>query len=202
MSIFKEKQAILSCIGVIGFILLLNLNTLFTFGYDEHDANGTYIDTVCWGLAGVPDTYWMNTWDLVHSFLYSYVPFILLFISNFLLIHTIRTQRRVNLSERQIKKQRSMTITIVSITFLFILLTGTGAVVNFFIVELESTYTGYVIMSIGDLLCFSFHALNIISLLVTNKRFRLEFNSLLRFQEATDVESTTKQSALNTTSKH
>ena len=119
-----------------------------------------------------------------------------------LLIYTIHALRRLNLSDSQMRKQRALNLTIIAITLLFILLTGTGAVVNFFIAELEQTYTGNVIMALGDVVCFTFHALNIVSLLITNRRFRQEFYSLSNIKQMGELESVTKPSVLNTASKY
>ena len=182
MVYFKAKQALIVCIVSVVIIVLMNSNVLFLFGYDIKDKNGTYIHTACWEMDEYPETYWMNTWSSVHSFMYSYVPFTLLAISNFLLIFTLHRQRtssKINATNAQSRRQRSMTITIVIITLLFILFTGTGAVVNFFIGDLLQTYSGMLIITLGDTLCFTFHAMNIFSLLAANKKFRQEFFKLV-----------------------
>jgi hypothetical protein len=82
-------------------------------------------------------------------------------------------------SKGSMRRQKSVTITIIIITLSFILFTGLGAVVNFFINNLVNSYTGNVIIVLGDTLCFTFHGLNIVSLLVTNKRFRQEFINMI-----------------------
>ena len=182
MVYFKAKQALITSIVAIGIIVAMNSNVFFTFGYDVKNENGTYLYTACWEIDEIPETYWMHTWSSVHSFMYSYLPFLLLAISNFLLIFTLHRQRtssKVNASTAQSKRQRSMTITIVVITLLFILFTGTGAVVNFFLGDLLQSYSGLVIITLGDTLCFTFHAMNIFSLLVANKKFRQEFLKLV-----------------------
>lgn len=194
---FKPKHAAIVSIICIGLISLMNLNTLFTFGYEFYE-NKTLVEVACWGVDGIPDTYFMNTWSLLHAIVYSYVPFTCLVITNASLLFMLKKQSRISiahgfdeLSSRQAIKQRSITITIIIITLSFVLFTGTGAVVNFFIHDLVKTYTGNVIITLGDTLCFMFHGLNIISLLATNIKFRKEFKTLFKPPVCFTIELTT-----------
>ena len=180
---FRPKQAYLSCFFLIVVIVAANSNVLFTYGYDVYD-NTTYLFTSCTEIDGAPGTYWMTIWGEAHAFLYSYIPFVLLAIANVLLIIRLHQQNRINFmsfdqANIKTKRQKAVTISIMVMTILFILVTGTGAVVNFFIQDLVQSYTGNVILVFGDLMCFSFHSLNILSLLLTYKRFRKEFLNLI-----------------------
>ena len=177
---FKPKTAVVTCFLCFGIVLLVNSNMTVLYGYDVYDKNGTFVINICYEDPNIPETHYMGIWNWVHSILYSYLPFILLAIANILLIACLHKNNKssVSRSETQERKHRSITITIISVTLLFIVLTGTGAVVNFFIADLIQTYTGNVVIVLGDTLCFSFHSLNIISLLITNKRFRDEFRCI------------------------
>jgi hypothetical protein len=78
------------------------------------------------------------------------------------------------------QKQRSITMTIIIVTLSFILFTGWDALVDFFIQDLLATYNGNLIIALADTLCFSFHGLNLFSLLATNKKFSKQFNYLFK----------------------
>ena len=183
-TIFKVKHATIASILCIVIIALVNSNVLFLFGFYEYDANGTYIDTMCWPEEGVPEAYWLNVWTQVHTALYSYVPFVLLLIANFLLLLTLYKNRQsssVSQSKTKAKKMKSITVTIVTVTFLFLFMTGVGTIVNLFLANAFGNDIGYLIILLSDVLCFSFHGLNIITLVVTNNKFREELFGLLRF---------------------
>lgn len=180
---FKTTEAFIVCIGCICIIALINSHVLFTFGFDVV-INGTYNRTACFVMESEPSTHWKGTWCSVHSFLYSYVPSGILIITNALLCWTLYRKKKINKSARKQRKQKSLTLTIVFITIPFMLLTGFGSVVNFFMPELLPTYKGNVIIVIGDTLCALFHSLNILSLILTNKRFREELLRLKYFKNS------------------
>ena len=123
----------------------------------------------------VPETAWIKTWNQVHTILYSYIPFVLLVIANVMLVHQMAKRQKRALSKTRKNKHKSMTITILILTILFVVFTGISTVVTLLYSVLMSSYTGLVIAEIGDILGFSFHALNILTLLVSNRAFRHEF---------------------------
>ena len=204
-TIFRPKQALFASLVCIGAVCLFKSNILFTYGFDFM-VNGTYTGTSCQVVDGEPSTYWNATWGQVHAILYSYVPFSVLTFSNVALIFILNCHRRVgalNPSEAKSQKQRSVSIMVIVMTLMFILFTGVGSVVNFFIPDLLTSYTGNVIIVLGDTACFLFHGLNILTLYVTNKRFRFEFNKLaqlrIRVETIRQTDSTKQQ---NTTTRH
>lgn len=72
-----------------------------------------------------------------------------------------------------------MNITVIIMTLLFILFTGPGAVVSLFYNSLKRTYPGKVVLFFGDSLQFSYHALNFVIVLLTNKKFSNIFFKLV-----------------------
>ena len=83
-----------------------------------------------------------------HSILYPDIPFIILAITNFALIYHLR-----------------------STILIFTLLTMPATLVAAYYSELVTSYKGQVLLVAGDSCGFSYHALSIIILSVTNKRF-------------------------------
>ena len=168
---------------------MVNSNVLILFGFYVYDENGTYIDTSCWPKDGVPEAYWMNIWPQVHAWLYSYIPFALLAIANLMLLATICRKSRKSMvqstpgSSRSSNKVKSVTITVLVVTLQFLFMTGVGTFVNLFMLSLVGSDVGYLIIVLSDSLCFSFHGLSIVTLILTNRRFRSELVCLLTFSK-------------------
>ena len=194
-SVFKTKHAVICCSFCVVAIFVANSNVLFLFGTDRY-VNGTYVED---NRLGRPSISWDTMdFDMEHCplVLYSYIPFAVILIANVLLVLKVRSQR-VNgsdLSASQLKRQKSITVTIIAITLLFVVFTGVGTIVNLFIDQLLQTDWGKLLIVIADTICFTFHGLNIISLLVTNKLFRKEFLELLRCAKIKNGSSATKSS--------
>lgn len=69
-----------------------------------------------------------------------------------------------------------MTLTIVTVTALFIMFTLPGSIVSgYFYQELDQTKIGSLIVILCDNITFSFHAFQLLFLLLTNKIFCKEF---------------------------
>lgn len=103
------------------------------------------------------------------------MPFILLAISSLLLIYEINRKTRnlgaLSSSSQRQENQRSLNKTVVFFALLFVIMTSPGAIVTSFLnsVLQSSGHWGLVIISVCDCITFSFHALNFIILIVTNK---------------------------------
>jgi len=110
--------------------------------------------------------------------LYSLIPFTLLTLSSTLLIVETnkRTASTVATSANRQENQRSLQKTVVSLNVLFIVMTLPGAVVTSVLNAYLETYgdLGKLLITICDCISFSFHALNFLILLLTNKRFLRE----------------------------
>lgn len=93
-----------------------------------------------------------------------------------------KTQASIK-NKKTLQKKNSANITVISLTFLFIVLTSPLAVVANSYTELIKTLSGKLIISIGDSLSFSFHCLSIIILMITNKRFFREMKALFGIKD-------------------
>lgn len=99
-----------------------------------------------------------------------------LFLQHLYTVHKSTQQSAKNKSIK--KKKSSANKTVISLTVLFIIMTSPLAFVANYYTVLIQTYSGKLIISIGDCLSFSFHCLSIIILMVTNKRFYREMKTL------------------------
>jgi hypothetical protein len=157
-------------------VFLINSNVIFTFGYElETIMNGTKLMKTTQCFTTIPSTYWMTYWNHVHSYLYSFVPFILLgFINVLLLIDLHFLKQSINTNLRRNKKKIRMTVTVIIMTVLFILFTCPFAVSSQYYSSLVQTFTGNVIIYACDSLGFSFNAFNIFILCFTNDEFLID----------------------------
>jgi hypothetical protein len=143
----------------------------------------------------------------IHSVLYSFLPFTMLAIANVLLIVFLfklsrslavaRTSTRtitiaatthtmqLNVRSRA-QKQKSLNLTVISLTLIFILMTSPSAVCSIFFESWIKSYTGTLVISLSDSICFSYHGLNFLLLLLTNKKFTMHVFKLIRCERDGD----------------
>jgi hypothetical protein len=62
---FKKPRPLIVALAIITVILLLNLNILFTFGYEMNIGNGSTV-SFCFPLENVSETKWMFYWGVVY----------------------------------------------------------------------------------------------------------------------------------------
>ena len=105
--------------------------------------------------------------------MYSFVPFVLLFVINIMLIRVLRRKtRHLPLSISIAKKnQLSINVSVIVMTLLFIVFTCPSAIVSHFYNTLIASYNGKVIMFTCGNIALSYHALNIVIMCVMNKFF-------------------------------
>ncbi len=130
------------------------------------------------------------------------IPFGLMFIVNGLLIHKILLKKRVGAkkSAEHKSKRLAASISVVKLTFVFIIMTCPNAVANgFFVPMLFETKEGTAILFATDCFTFSFHSFNYIVLLITNSQFKQEFYSIIycRPKNSVGPTSMTENTATN-----
>ena len=121
------------------------------------------------------------TFKKAHTYLYSYVPFCLLAITNaLLLIHLRQTTTYItNVNSTVKREQMSINLTVILITLMFIVFTLPNAIVSHFRLLLWSMGSDGTALMFGlDNLTLSYHAFNIVILLATNKLFLRQFKVL------------------------
>lgn len=118
-------------------------------------------------------------WDQVNLVMYSLIPFSLMLVFNILLIYKTlipRKNTKSSLSIRSIRKKKKLTISILSITFCFIIMTTPASIAyGFFEKKLSKTLTGKAILIILDFIMYFYHSILFINCFVTNAKFRKYF---------------------------
>lgn len=102
-------------------------------------------------------------------------PFLAIAISNFGLIILIYRKKAAMGNKATSKEQKSrhdrMNLTVLLMTFLFILMTTPIAMASFFFDELTTTDYGQFIIVLVDFISFCYHGLNIFIMAITNRIF-------------------------------
>lgn len=189
------KRAHLAGIFICAAIYLINLNVLFTFGRENYIKGSNETKYVqCY--ATDQETQWMDRWNKVHSYLYSFVPFVLITILNALLIYhlyQVKTQLQNVQNSTLLKNQIAISTTILAMTILFIVATSPGAIISQFYSTLIMSDSGKIILFAGDDISFSYHAYTIIILCLSNKEFlrKLRNNTVETIEPTFRVSNTT-----------
>ena len=110
--------------------------------------------------------------------MYSFIPFFLLAIVNVLLIINLRQKLRSSLGANMMensstndKKQLYVNVSVILMTILFIVFTCPSAIASQYYNVLVTSFKGNIILFSMDCFAFSYHALNIIILSLSNKQF-------------------------------
>ena len=164
----RPKIVLCAAFLLVIFILLLNSHIFFTFAH-INIVNGTEF-VQCYAT-DVPSTFIMATWNRFHAFFYSYIPFFIIITANTLLVLTLVKNNKITTnSDNQKSKQRSLNVTTISIAVLFVVFILPTSVISSYYNELIKTFDGMVILYISDSCLFTYHGLNFIVLIATNKQ--------------------------------
>ena len=114
--------------------------------------------------------------------MYSLIPFILIITTNMLLIYEIKKQTGNIKSASKDAKNKALNRLVIIMALLFIALTLPAAVVTIILNKVLQTsgVVGFVIINLCDCLAFSYHALNFMIVMLTNKRFMIEVTVFVR----------------------
>lgn len=105
--------------------------------------------------------------------MYSYFPFILLAISNFLLIVRLNLMKNsfINQDHGFGLRKKNMNLTVILMTSLFIVVTIPSTMSTLFYPLLIQSDYGLGILYLFDSIANTYHCLNIVILLASNKKF-------------------------------
>ena len=118
-----------------------------------------------------------------------------------LIQYIIKTSKNNSLNRtNKYKKQISISITVISITVFFILFTSPGAVTSVYFSILIQTFAGKIVILLCDGLSFSYHALNILILCFTNKRFYTQLKCLFLEEKSNQAKKNFKTNTVGTIS--
>ena len=194
---FRPKRAFLTALAITALIMIVAIQIPITFG-TLMTINGTSVEA-CFTIDN-PSIPWMNTWSTVHAFIYSYIPFMLLALTDALLIRFLkRNRRRVSsvssaASSSRKNDKSSVNRLVISLTILFITLSLPGTISSAYYTQFIVTDVGEMIIFLFDGIAFSYHAYNIIILSLTNKKFFTELKLLFNLIDRSDpsIEYTVK----------
>ena len=174
---FKPKQAYLVCSLIILFFALANTYVLFKFGHKEL-INETQL-VICEEYSDSTSIKLISAWSQIHSIIYSILPFVILAVSNSILIcNLIRTKRGKIRRSRNSKKGQEMSSVngmVICQAFLFILMTFPSFFISFFYFNLLQTNSGLLFVKACNAFSCTFHAIGFLIYIVTNKQFRVLF---------------------------
>jgi hypothetical protein len=119
------------------------------------------------------------TWDQVHAFIYCFVPFVIMMISNLLLSRRILASARrfsTTLSKVNLKKKRAISLFVIFHSLLFIACSMPQKLFYGYMYDaLSASPLGSLLLVLSDELSFTFIGFNFIFQLIMNKLYRREF---------------------------
>lgn len=123
-------------------------------------------------------------WDQVHTFLYCFVPFFIMIVSNLTLARRLFTASAhlTSVSKSSVRKKRNVSVFCVAFSITFILCTVPQKICYGYLYERlnksSGKWYGPFILRLADEINFSFTGLNFIFQLALNNMFRSEFLSI------------------------
>lgn len=192
------KSAFRWSLGIIVFFLVFNLHILVFNGYYDEQVmsvnrtmqqliNDTYVnvsklythesdDFHCYSYSA--DIFLIEFWNRVHLIVYSFVPFSIMLVFNLLLIKQMCFYRRFNHRRHSILSTMSFrnngtSISMIVITFLFILLTAPNYILwGFFYEQLKDSEEGSTLLIVTDTVSFVWNYSIFFTCFMTYPQFR------------------------------
>lgn len=123
------------------------------------------------------------TWDQVHTFIYCFIPFLIMIVCNLLLTKKILISARnfTSVSQASMKKKKTISVFILMHSLLFIVCSMPEKICyGYFYDSLSNSDYGNLVLVITDELTFTFFGLNFMFQLIVNKLYRKEFIRVLK----------------------
>ena len=112
----------------------------------------------------------------------------------------MNNEKLVHRSRERTARKKSLTYTVLTITVMFFLLTLADNILNaFFLPIILVEDYGYNLLFFADSLAFTYHGFQFIILLVTNKKFKSEFNLMIKCSNKVENQNTLNTMSLNST---
>jgi hypothetical protein len=124
---------------------------------------------------------------------YCIIPSLLMVVFNSLLVYKISKKNVFNMSSvtNNYRSKKSISVTVLLVTTFFIVCTAPDTIANgYFVSMLFETRLGTMILFYLDSILFTFHSLNFIVLLMSNKRFSQEVRALFFRNRSPKVDTT------------
>ena len=160
-----SRSVTMVIVGVIGLLALLNLH-LMLFGCFYTSAGTIDINAPFYAI--------FPLWDYVNLAVYNCIPFVFMMLLNIgVIYHLLRLHRTSSVPNSRIQ-HRSLSITSVATTFLFVLMTIPATIAFAFF---QAT-AGDIVLSLLDATLFTYHITSFPLYLITFRKFRKEFIAL------------------------
>jgi hypothetical protein len=172
----QARYSIYIILSTTIIIFFLNLHLLFLNGYKQPNCIPYAKQTcyVCYERLN-DRNYIFPKWEKIHVIVYNFIPFSIMLISNcFIIRRSISsTENRKNSlkNDNRQRKQRQLTCILVSVTFLFVLLTTPVMIYNIFLRDHLKNRKPLKYIVLGILLCIQFTS-HAVSGLLNRKRNR------------------------------
>ena len=162
----QSKSVLIIIVLILTIFTLINLHIIIFACY--YLTNGT---------VEVRSTFYTlyPLWDHVHLGLYNGAPFICMVILNSVVIYHLLRLRQTSIIQQSRIQHRSISITLVITTFLFLIMT-TPATVGF---AFFADTAGYVLLRVFDSMLYTYHILSFPLYMITFGEFRRAVISLL-----------------------
>jgi hypothetical protein len=170
-------------IGIIAAVLILNSHLLFLPRYRElrevetSDDNSTKMENVFECYEYTNGFLVFPIWETVHLVVYSLIPFVLMTIFNGLLIKNTlwvyfdKSKSKLYTNRKCLRKKQMITISLVVISFLYLLTTLPASIIFVFFFDFFSKLDAMYLILVDDI-SFSNHAFRFFLLFLTNTSFR------------------------------
>ncbi|KAH3779204.1 probable G-protein coupled receptor 139 [Dreissena polymorpha] len=198
-SVCNSKYAKLGITSVICIFVLLNLHFLWSMDL-HYTVKNTTVTTECKAIEGY--TYLVEIiWPWVDAAFYSFIPFVIIFVLNIVIIKNVINAKNARLVLRQqcslsrphaVKTQthehgemsRRITCMLlaVSFTFLITVLPMNILIIRNSLVDNTETLKGLIrqrlLMTVAEMLMYTNHSINFFLYCATGKKFRGQFRAL------------------------
>jgi hypothetical protein len=191
---FQSEKAVGVGSCVLLLFIVINTNVFFTHGYAE-TVNGTTI----WFCYGKLTPRWQETYAMIHFFLYSVAPFLVILASHVIIFVKLNMRRILRLASNSNRvsyalddlpphqshpdstraHQIAMVKTMVCTTLLFVCMAMPSALVSLYFYELKQTEAGIICMNFFDAVSFTFNSFNLVVYATINRKFSQHFKQLL-----------------------
>ena len=172
----NKSKSILIIIGsTIGVFFLLNSHILLFACYFESDGEIN------------PNAVWYQIypfWDHVQLVIYNCLPFIFMVIFNSGVIYHLTRLRRTSTIQHSRIHHRSISITLVLTTFLFLAMTIPSGVTFAFFPTVATPF----VQRLVDEIYFSYHVLSFVLYMIVFTEFRREFIAMVKYRKHDRVE--------------
>lgn len=153
------KRLFTLLIGVQILAIIFNIHLYFLNG-SEYTTNGTtYVN--CYESPIFP------LWEKIHFYIYSIGPFLVILFFN---IHLLRIAYKVSKIKRMRLAKISLNVILQSVFFL-IMTMPSSFISAYYYKDLIYTNIGKIVIYLSDNILFTFHSINLFSMMLTNKQF-------------------------------